>query len=90
MLPLDTVLTRVVTQRAQPGFVPYKGAFRTLGRIVKEEGLGAMYSSLPAKLVSVVPAIGIQVRASLNNAIVQDLPQLLCAAGKGSRLLHSA
>ncbi|CAB1103307.1 unnamed protein product [Ectocarpus sp. CCAP 1310/34] len=60
MLPLDTVLTRVVTQRAQPGFVPYKGAFRTLGRIVKEEGLGAMYSSLPAKLVSVVPAIGIQ------------------------------
>lgn len=62
MLPLDAVLTRVVTQRAQVGFVPYKGVVRTLSRIIKEEGLGSMYGSLPAKLVSVVPAIGIQVR----------------------------
>ncbi|CAN0287845.1 unnamed protein product [Pylaiella littoralis] len=60
MVPLDMVLTRVVTQRAQEGYVPYKGVVRTLSRIIKEEGLGSMYGSLPAKLVSVVPAIGIQ------------------------------
>ena len=61
MIPLDTVLTRVVTQRVQAGVVPYKGVVRTLSRIVKEEGLRSMYSSLPLKLMSVVPAIGIQV-----------------------------
>eukprot|EP00752_Nemacystus_decipiens_P016757 g14995.t1 len=60
MIPLDTVLTRVVTQRVQAGVVPYKGVVGTLSRIVQEEGLRSMYSSLPLKLISVVPAIGIQ------------------------------
>lgn len=63
MIPLDTVLTRVVTQRAQAGVVPYKGVVQTFSRILKEEGLRSMYSALPLKLFSVVPAIGIQVSA---------------------------
>ena len=62
MIPMDTVKTRLVTQTAQAGVVPYKGVLRTLSRIVKEEGLGPIYRSLTPRLVSVVPMIGIQVR----------------------------
>ena len=62
MIPMDTVKTRLVTQTAQPGVVPYKGVLRTLSRIVKEEGVGPIYRSLTPRLVSVVPMIGIQVR----------------------------
>lgn len=62
MIPMDTVKTRLVTQTAQAGVVPYKGVLRTLTRIVKEEGVGPIYRSLTPRLVSVVPMIGIQVR----------------------------
>ncbi|CAM9453266.1 unnamed protein product, partial [Hapterophycus canaliculatus] len=60
MIPMDTVKTRLVTQTAQAGVVPYKGVLQTLSRIVKEEGLGPIYRSLTPRLVSVVPMIGIQ------------------------------
>ncbi|CAM9516031.1 unnamed protein product [Scytosiphon promiscuus] len=60
MIPMDTVKTRLVTQTAQAGVVPYKGVLRTLSRIIKEEGLGPIYRSLTPRLVSVVPMIGIQ------------------------------
>lgn len=73
MIPMDTVKTRLVTQTAQAGVVPYKGVLRTLTRIVKEEGVGPIYRSLTPRLVSVVPMIGIQVRLG---AIV--LPLALC------------
>ncbi len=61
MIPMDTVKTRLVTQTAQAGVVPYKGVVQTLTRIVKEEGIGPIYRSLTPRLVSVVPMIGIQV-----------------------------
>ncbi|CAM9400155.1 unnamed protein product [Ectocarpus sp. 4 AP-2014] len=60
MIPMDTVKTRLVTQTAQAGVVPYKGVLQTLTRIVREEGLGPIYRSLTPRLVSVVPMIGIQ------------------------------
>eukprot|EP00903_Cladosiphon_okamuranus_P012134 g11383.t1 len=60
MIPMDTVKTRLVTQTAQAGVVPYKGVLQTLARIVKEEGIGPIYRSLTPRLVSVVPMIGIQ------------------------------
>lgn len=62
MIPLDTVKTRLVTQTAQPGVVPYRGVLPTLSRVVREEGLGPIYRSLTPRLMSVVPMIGIQVR----------------------------
>lgn len=60
MIPMDTVKTRLVTQTAQAGLVPYRGVLRTLVRVVKEEGAGSMYRALTPRLVSVVPMIGIQ------------------------------
>ncbi|CAM9456039.1 unnamed protein product, partial [Scytosiphon promiscuus] len=86
VLPLDAVLTRVVTQRAQVGFVPYKGVVRTLSRIVKEEGLGSMYNALPAKLVSVVPAIGIQF--GIYDYFRKQLIRRKCDDGEGDGLLR--
>eukprot|EP00904_Undaria_pinnatifida_P012332 jgi/Undpi1/8229/HiC_scaffold_25.g10699.m1 len=60
MIPMDTVKTRLVTQVAQPGVVPYQGVLKTLSRIIKEEGFRPIYRSLTPRLVSVVPMIGIQ------------------------------
>lgn len=65
MIPMDTVKTRLVTQTAQAGLVPYRGVLQTLVRVVREEGVGSMYRALTPRLVSVVPMIGIQVRLQL-------------------------
>lgn len=39
---------------------PYKGVADCFVRIVQEEGVGALYRSLPPRLMSVVPMIAIQ------------------------------
>ena len=62
MIPMDTIKTRLVTQggAASISRVPYKGIVDCAIRVYKEEGIGAFYRSLPPRLVSVVPLIGIQ------------------------------
>lgn len=56
MIPLDTVKTRIVTQGANK---IYKNIWQCLVKIIKEEGVGALYKSLPPRLLSVTPMIGI-------------------------------
>lgn len=58
MIPLDTIKTRLVLQT---GTTPlYTGITDCCLRIIREEGIGALYRSLPPRLVSVVPMIAIQ------------------------------
>lgn len=59
MIPMDTVKTRLVTQCSVSG-AGYKGVTDCFVRILKEEGIGSFYRSLPPRLVSVVPMIAIQ------------------------------
>lgn len=59
MIPVDTIKTRIVTQR--PGTVKhYSGMMDCLSKIIKNEGVGALYKALPPRLLAVVPMIGIQ------------------------------
>mmetsp|Transcript_7277 Transcript_7277/g.12089 ORF Transcript_7277/g.12089 Transcript_7277/m.12089 type:complete len:442 (+) Transcript_7277:132-1457(+) len=59
MIPVDTIKTRLVTQR--PGTEQhYDGMWDCLTKILKHEGVGALYRALPPRLFSVVPMIGIQ------------------------------
>ncbi|KAL7579937.1 hypothetical protein ACA910_004935 [Epithemia clementina (nom. ined.)] len=62
MIPMDTIKTRLVTQGGAASItrVPYKGIIDCAVRVYREEGIGAFYRSLPPRLVSVVPLIGIQ------------------------------
>jgi len=60
MIPIDTIKTRLVTQVAAPGIVPYKGIIDCAFRVSREEGINAFYRGLPPRLISVVPMIGIQ------------------------------
>lgn len=60
MIPMDTIKTRLVTQRNYPNLVPYKGIADAAIRISREEGLGTFYRGLPPRLISVVPMVGIQ------------------------------
>jgi solute carrier family 25 S-adenosylmethionine transporter 26 len=59
MIPMDTVKTRLVTQAVNTPLV-YKGVMDCFVRIIREEGPKALYRSLPARLLSVVPMIAIQ------------------------------
>jgi len=59
MIPMDTVKTRLVIQAANNP-VGYKGVTDCFVRILKEEGVGTFYRSLPPRLASVVPMIAIQ------------------------------
>jgi len=58
MIPVDTVKTRIVTQ--PPGVRYYTGMLDCLSQILRKEGVWALYRSLPPRLCSVVPMIGIQ------------------------------
>ena len=59
MIPVDTVKTRIVTQR--PGTVKhYSGMVDCFVKIIDTEGVGALYKALPPRLMAVVPMIGIQ------------------------------
>jgi hypothetical protein len=62
MIPMDTIKTRLVTQMSSKAVVgvAYKGIVDCAVRVLKEEGIGAFYSGLPPRLLSVVPMIGIQ------------------------------
>jgi hypothetical protein len=60
MIPLDTIKTRLVVQTANSP-IAYKGMIDCFSRIIREEGIGTFYKSLPPRLVSVVPMIAIQV-----------------------------
>jgi hypothetical protein len=60
MIPMDTIKTRLVTQRNYPHLVPYKGIVDAAVRISREEGIGTFYRGLPPRLISVVPMVGIQ------------------------------
>ena len=60
MIPMDTIKTRLVIQTCEK--TGYKGVTDCFIRIVKEEGFGSLYRSLPPRLLSVVPMIAIQVR----------------------------
>ena len=71
MIPMDTVKTRLVTQTAQAGVAPYRGVVATLFRVIREEGVGSVYRALTPRLISVVPMIGIQVRAV--TVLIEDL-----------------
>lgn len=59
MIPMDTIKTRIVIQAAN---CPknYKGVADCFFRILKEEGVGTFYRSLPPRLLAVVPMIAIQ------------------------------
>ena len=59
MIPMDTVKTRLVIQTPNCCY-PYKGVMDCFLRIMKEEGIGTFYRSLPPRLMSVVPMIAIQ------------------------------
>lgn len=59
MNPVDTIKTRLVTQiAASPA--AYKGMRDCFFRMIREEGIGAFYMSLPPRLMAVVPMIAIQ------------------------------
>lgn len=59
MIPMDTIKTRLVIQTA--GCIkPYKGVADCFYRVLREEGVGTFYRSLPPRLMSVVPMIAIQ------------------------------
>ncbi|KAG5182703.1 mitochondrial energy transfer protein [Tribonema minus] len=60
LIPLDTAKTRIVTQVATPGLVPYTGVVECIQRVIREEGIGTLYKALGPRLASVVPMIGIQ------------------------------
>lgn len=60
MIPMDTIKTRLVIQTNSKG--AYKGVTDCFVRILKEEGVGSLYRSLPPRLIGVVPMIAIQVR----------------------------
>ncbi len=60
MIPLDTIKTRLVVQTASSPMA-YNGMIDCFARIVREEGIGTFYKSLPPRLISVVPMIAIQV-----------------------------
>lgn len=68
MIPLDTIKTRLVVQTASSP-VAYKGMIDCCSRILREEGIGAFYKSLPPRLVSVVPMIAIQVSCRINDLL---------------------
>ena len=59
MIPMDTVKTRLVIQQGNAPLA-YKGVGDCFRRIIKEEGVGSLYSSLTPRLLSVVPMIAIQ------------------------------
>lgn len=63
MIPMDTIKTRLVVQTSssQVSTMAYKGVTDCFWRILREEGVGAFYRSLPPRLLSVVPMIAIQV-----------------------------
>jgi hypothetical protein len=60
MIPLDTIKTRLVTQMTTCPKTSYKGVTDCFMRILREEGIGAFYRSLPPRLLAVVPMIAIQ------------------------------
>jgi len=60
MIPIDTVKTRIVTQRPGDGGMHYHGMFDCIQKILKHEGVASFYRALPPRLLSVVPMIGIQ------------------------------
>lgn len=72
MIPMDTIKTRIVIQAAN---CPknYKGVADCFFRILKEEGVGSFYRSLPPRLLAVVPMIAIQfgIYETLKNHFVQ-------------------
>lgn len=59
MIPMDTVKTRLVIQEVGCPRA-YKGVADCFIRVLKEEGVGTFYRSLPPRLMSVVPMIAIQ------------------------------
>jgi solute carrier family 25 S-adenosylmethionine transporter 26 len=59
MIPMDTVKTRLVIQEVGCPRA-YKGVTDCFIRVLKEEGIGTFYRSLPPRLMSVVPMIAIQ------------------------------
>ncbi|MGK3734796.1 MAG: hypothetical protein ACI8RD_011999 [Bacillariaceae sp.] len=60
MIPMDTIKTRLVTQVAMQGKIPYKGIIDCGLRVAREEGINTFYRGLAPRLLSVVPMIGIQ------------------------------
>ena len=58
MIPVDTVKTRMVMQ--QVGDKTYIGMMDCFSKIIKNEGVYALYKALPPRLCAVVPMIGIQ------------------------------
>mmetsp|Transcript_10186 Transcript_10186/g.17037 ORF Transcript_10186/g.17037 Transcript_10186/m.17037 type:complete len:416 (+) Transcript_10186:254-1501(+) len=64
MIPMDTVKTRLVIQNAvlvgQSNPDAYRGVADCFMRMLREEGAGVFYRSLPPRLLSVVPMIAIQ------------------------------
>jgi len=59
MIPMDTVKTRLVIQEVGCPRA-YKGVTDCFIRVLREEGIGTFYRSLPPRLMSVVPMIAIQ------------------------------
>lgn len=59
MIPMDTIKTRLVLQTSS-GQMAYRGVTDCFVRILREEGIGTFYRSLPPRLVAVVPMIAIQ------------------------------
>jgi hypothetical protein len=62
MTPFDTVKTRLVVQRNTPD--AYQGIMDCFSRILKEEGIGALYRSFIPRVISAVPMTALQVICS--------------------------
>jgi solute carrier family 25 S-adenosylmethionine transporter 26 len=64
MIPFDTIKTRIVIQTTGEagniGRAAYTGVTDCFLRILREEGVGVFYRSLPPRLLAVVPMIAIQ------------------------------
>ena len=64
MFPMDTIKSRMMIQPAQAaietGMVPYKGMVDCARRVLREEGVVAVYRGLTPRLVGVVSMVGIQ------------------------------
>ncbi|KAJ1634855.1 mitochondrial carrier domain-containing protein [Pavlovales sp. CCMP2436] len=59
LTPFDVAKTRLMTQTAEAGVQPYKGAFSTIARVAKEEGPSALMSGVVPRVLYLAPLASI-------------------------------
>lgn len=91
MIPVDTVKTRIVTQR--PGAEKhYTGMLDCVVKVVETEGVSALYKALPPRLMAVVPMIGIQfgVYELVKRLLVGQPPPILMKRRRSAKAAATA